>query len=137
MVVQAPFYPDIAADLRTGAQRALTHCDVEVFDVPGALEIPAAIALGARRAHDPFDAFVALGCVIRGQTTHYETVAGESARSLADLALRGLAVGNGILTCETRAQAAARADPAGDKNAGAAAARAALALRAIKKQLKV
>ena len=136
-IARAVFDPDISDALLAGARAALAGCDVEVIDLPGALELPPAIALAARRAEAPFEAFVALGCVIRGQTTHYETVAEQSARGLADLALRGLAVGNGILTCENRAQAAVRADPAGGKDAGGAAARAALALRALKKQLKV
>jgi len=89
--------------------------------VPGALEIPPAIALAARLAG--YDGYVGLGCVIRGETTHYETVCNDSSRGLMLLGIQGLAVGNGILTVETHAQAAVRADPAGqDKGGGAAAA---------------
>lgn len=135
MVVQAPFYAEISDALLAGARGALEGCEVEVFTVPGALEVPAAIALGARRLEDPFDAFVALGCVIRGETTHYETVAEQSARGLTDLSLRGLAVGNGILTCENRAQAEARADPSGKKDVGGGAARAVLALLQLRRTL--
>ena len=98
--------------------------------VPGALEIPAAIRLAL--AGGGYDAFVALGCVIRGETSHYDIVAGESARGLMELALRHEAlIGNGILTTDSGAQARVRADPDG-KDKGGAAARAALALLQVK-----
>jgi len=120
LIVVAPFYRDIADGLLTGAQAVLDGFAAgrEVIEVPGALEIPTAIRLAEGR----FEGFVALGCVIRGETTHYETVCTDSARGLTLLGVqRGLCVGNGILTCETRAQAEARADPGGmDKGGGAA-----------------
>lgn len=123
LIIEARFYPALADALLAGAQAALeaagaTH---EVVSVPGALEIPAAIALAA--STERYAAYVALGCVIRGETYHFEVVANESARALMALSLDGLAIGNGILTVETEAQAAVRADPAGqDKGGGAAAA---------------
>mgnify|MGYP005846553057 CR=1 FL=1 len=123
LVVVAPFYRDIADMLIRGATAeiaaaAATH---ELAEVPGALEIPAAIGMAGRLGD--FDGYVALGCVIRGETTHYETVCNDSSRGLTLLGLQGLPIGNGILTVETRAQAAVRADPAqGDKGGGAAAA---------------
>ena len=93
----------------------------ETVEVPGALEIPQAIATAYRMAD--FDGFVALGCVIRGETTHYDTVCNDSSRGLMLVGLQGAAVGNGILTVENRDQAAVRADPTGqDKGGGAAAA---------------
>ena len=97
--------------------------------VPGALEVPAAIALAAESGR--YDAFVALGVVIRGETYHFEIVAGESARALMALTLDGLAIGNGILTVENEAQALARARPE-EKNKGGEAAQAALAMLALK-----
>jgi 6,7-dimethyl-8-ribityllumazine synthase len=122
LIVAAPFYRDIADALATGARRTLdaAGCATMLIEVPGALEIATAMRLAERR----FDAFVALGCVIRGETTHYETVCEESARGLTLLGVdRGLCIGNGVLTCETMAQAVARADPDGmDKGGGAAAA---------------
>lgn len=130
MIVEARYYEDVSAHLLKGAREALEAkgCTYDVFQVPGALEIPAAIRLGACGGKYAFDGYIALGCVIRGQTSHYDIVAGESARGLMDLTLtHGLAVGNGILTCETREQAIVRADPA-QKNKGADAALAALAL---------
>jgi 6,7-dimethyl-8-ribityllumazine synthase len=123
LIVAAPFYRDIADALLAGAR---AECDAagvahETVEVPGALEIPQAIRIAHRQAD--FDGFVALGCVIRGETTHYESVCTESARGLTLLGIEGAAIGNGILTVETHAQAALRADPArGDKGGGAAAA---------------
>ena len=118
----APFYRDIADALLAGAHAppleaaGVTH---ETIEVPGALELPTAIRLAARSGE--FDGFVALGCVIRGETTHYETVCNDSSRGLTLLGLSGLCIGNGILTVERHAQAAVRADPAGqDKGGGAA-----------------
>lgn len=120
LIVAAPFYRRIADNLIAGARAALDRAGAmhELIEVPGALEIPVAVRLAAGR----FDGFVALGCVLRGETTHYETVCNDSSRGLMLLGIEhGLCIGNGILTCETRAQAEARADPAGmDKGGGAA-----------------
>ena len=136
LIVEARFYDDIADLLLAGATRAL-EAGGATFDrvtVPGALEIPAAIRLALEGAD--YDAFVALGCVIRGETSHYDIVAGESARGLMDLGVqRGALIGNGILTTDHGAQARVRADPAG-KDKGGAAARAALALLQIKRCLR-
>ena len=93
--------------------------EVEVIEVPGALEVPSAIALAERQAD--FDGYVALGCVIRGETTHYDTVCNDSSRALSLLGLQGAAIGNGILTVENRAQAEVRADVGGQNNGGNAA----------------
>jgi 6,7-dimethyl-8-ribityllumazine synthase len=93
--------------------------EVDVLEVPGALEIPSAIAMAGRLAD--FDGYVALGCIIRGETTHYDTVCNDSSRGLMMLGLGGSCIGNGILTVENRDQAVVRADPAGqDKGGGAA-----------------
>lgn len=132
LIVEARFYDDIAEMLLTGAIRALEAADAsfERVIVPGALEIPAALRLGL--ASGRYDAFVALGCVIRGETSHYDIVAGESARGLMDLAVRdGALIGNGILTCDSGEQARRRADPDG-KNKGGDAVAAALALLEIR-----
>jgi 6,7-dimethyl-8-ribityllumazine synthase len=121
LVVLAPFYRDIADALLAGARAALDAAGAghETVEVPGALEIPTAIRLASRSGD--FDGYVALGCVIRGETTHYETVCNDSSRGLTLLGLQGLCIGNGILTVENHAQAAVRADPAGqDKGGGAA-----------------
>src|SRR5919201_1243965 len=139
LVVEARFYDDIADMLLHGATRELEKAGA-AFDrvsVPGSLEIPPAIAIAldaAQRKGNSYDGVVALGCVIRGETSHYDIVAGESARGLMDLALaHRLPVGNGILTVDTEAQAVARARP--DKwNKGGGAARAALALIRLKRQ---
>ncbi len=124
LIVRAPYYIDIADALLQGAR---AECDAagaihDVFDVPGALELPPAIRQ-ADRSGD-FDGFVALGCVIRGETTHYDTVCNDSSLGLMQLGLAGLCIGNGILTVETYDQAAVRADPAGQDKGGAAAAAA-------------
>ena len=136
LVVEAPYYEDIGRMLLDGARRAATEAgaSVEVVSVPGALEIPQAVSLLAARAAAtgaPFDAAVALGCIVRGETYHFEIVANESARGLTDVALaRALPIGNGILTVENDEQAIVRADPAqGDK--GGEAMRAALTLVAL------
>ena len=138
LVVEARYYDDIADLLLKGAARALkaAGAEFERVTVPGSLEIPQAIALAldaAERAGKPYDGVVALGCVIRGETSHYDIVAGESARGLMDLALaRRVPVGNGILTVDTQEQAVARARP--DKwDKGGGAAKAALALIRIKR----
>src|SRR6201993_461925 len=121
LVVEAPYYAHISAELRRGAERALAAAGAthESLAVPGAFEIPAAIGFAAR-ASGRFDGFVALGCVIRGQTTHYDHICAESARGLRDLAVRdGLAIGYGILTVENEAQALAPASPPGRRPGGA------------------
>ncbi|MEM0944404.1 MAG: 6,7-dimethyl-8-ribityllumazine synthase [Pseudomonadota bacterium] len=122
LIVCAPYYKAIADGLVAGAEATLAEvgANVERIDVPGALEVPTAIKL-ASDAHI-FEGFVALGCVIRGETTHYETVCNDSSRGLALLGLEGLCIGNGILTVETMAQAEVRADPAGQNKGGGAAA---------------
>ena len=127
LIAEARFYAHLNDMLVAGARAAIEAAghEHELVSVPGALELPAAIAIAAETGR--FDAFVALGVVIRGETYHFEIVAGESARALMALTLDGLPIGNGILTVENEAQAIARADPAqGDK--GGDAARAALAL---------
>ena len=121
LIVTAPYYRDIADALLAGARAAIASAggEAEEIAVPGALEIPPAIAAAARLADH--DGYVALGCVIRGETSHYETVCNESARGLMQLGLSGLAIGNGILTVETHEQARVRAEVAGqDKGGGAA-----------------
>ncbi len=128
LIVTGGFYTEIADMLEDGALAALKQEDAHYtfIRVPGALEIPAVIARGAESGE--FDAFVALGCVIRGETSHYETVCNESARGLMDLAVHyGLAIGNGILTTENMAQAVYRADPK-QGNKGGEAVRAACAV---------
>jgi 6,7-dimethyl-8-ribityllumazine synthase len=127
LIVESRYYEHIAAELLKGARAALeaAGCDVEVLTVPGALEIPAAISIALNEGE--YDGFVALGCVIRGETTHYDIVAGESARAIMDLNLEGACIGNGILTVENEAQALARAR-VGEMNKGAGAAEACIAL---------
>ncbi|MBV9079342.1 MAG: 6,7-dimethyl-8-ribityllumazine synthase [Methylobacteriaceae bacterium] len=131
LIVEARYYDGIADELLAGARAALARAEVEadVLTVDGALEIPATIAIaleiGQAEARG-YDAAVALGCVIRGETGHYDIVAGESARALMDLSVRRrLPIGNGSLTVETEAQAWARARVA-EMNKGGAAAEAAL-----------
>jgi len=122
LLVAAPYHAEIVALLEEGARRVLAAAEAQVerVAVPGALEIPAAVALAHRLCR--FDAFVALGCVIRGETFHFEIVAMESARGLTDLAVReGVIVGNGILTVDTPEQARLRADPVGEDKGGHAA----------------
>ena len=127
LIVVAPYYKDITDNLVAGARAMAAACgaEVELIEVPGALEVPSAIAMAERQAN--FDGHVALGCVIRGETTHYDTVCGDSARGLMLLGLQGACVGNGILTVENHDQAEVRADPAG-QNKGGWAAHAALHL---------
>ncbi|MCL6251131.1 6,7-dimethyl-8-ribityllumazine synthase [Altererythrobacter sp. KTW20L] len=131
LIVEARFYAHLNDMLIAGARGALEAAghSVDLLTVPGALELPGAIATAAESGR--YDGFVALGVVIRGETYHFEIVAGESARGLMALTMDGLAVGNGILTTENEAQAIYRADPQqGNKGAGAAeAAMALLALR--------
>ena len=127
LIVEARFYADLNDQLVAGARAVLEHAGhtVEVLTVPGALEIPGAIALAAESGR--YEAFVAIGVVIRGETYHFEIVAGESARAIMALTMDGIAIGNGILTVENDDQAQVRADPA-QKDKGGEAARAALAL---------
>jgi 6,7-dimethyl-8-ribityllumazine synthase len=138
LVVEARFYDAIGAMLLAGARQALEAAGAafDVLRVPGALEIPIAAAIALDKAiadGRAYDGLVALGCVIRGETYHFEIVAGESSRALMDLGVaRALPFGNGILTVENEAQAVVRADPLqGDK--GGDAARAAIALAALKR----
>ena len=123
LIVVAPYYKDIADNLVSGACAELDAAGAawEIIEMPGALEVPTAIATAYRLSN--FDGFVALGCVIRGETTHYDTVCNDSSRALQLLGLEGACIGNGILTIENMAQAEVRADPAAmNKGAGAAAA---------------
>jgi len=133
LIVEARFYARLNDLLLQGARAVLDAGDHEheTITVPGALEIPGAIALAAEDGR--YDGFVALGVVIRGETFHFEIVAGESARGLMALTLDGLAIGNGILTVENEAQALARASPY-DKDKGGEAAKAALAMLALKQR---
>jgi 6,7-dimethyl-8-ribityllumazine synthase len=142
MIVEARYYAHISDELLKGASAALAEAGAthEIVQVPGAFEIPAAIAFAAEaerlgREGVGFDGYVALGCVIRGETYHFEIVAEQSARALMDLAVsQQLAIGNGILTVETEAQAHARAG-SDDGDKGGDAARAALAMVKLKRSL--
>ena len=138
LIVEARFYVALADAQKAGAIAALEEAGAthETIFVPGAPEIPAAIAFVAA-SDQRFDGYVALGCVIRGETSHYDTVCNESARGLMDLALAdNLAIGNGIITVEDEDQAWARADQS-RKDKGGDAARAALAMAKLKKQVGV
>ena len=140
LIVESRFYDKISDELLAGATRVLDGAGARYdrVTVPGSLEIPAAIVIAmeaARRRRAPYDGVVALGCVIRGETYHFEIVANESARALTDLAMKEcLPIGNGILTVESEAQAHARAR-AEEGNKGGEAARAALMLVALKHTL--
>lgn len=134
LIVQAKFYSHIADLLLEGAKNELkkNNCDYDILDVPGAFEIPAAISLVATQKI--YDGYIALGCVIRGETTHYDYVCLESARGLNELAYKNhLAIGYGIITCENEKQALARADIK-QKDKGGVAAIACLRMVEIKKQ---
>jgi 6,7-dimethyl-8-ribityllumazine synthase len=139
LIVEARFYDKIADALLAGAMRALdeARAKVERISVPGSLEIPPAIAIAAdaaRRKRRPYDGVVALGCVIRGETIHFEIVSHQSARGLMELSVaRGLPIGNGIITVENEAQAFARARME-EQDKGGDAARAALALIGLKRR---
>jgi 6,7-dimethyl-8-ribityllumazine synthase len=134
LIVEARFYDDLADELLAGAKAALAPATFDVVTVAGALEIPAAIAM-AMKGTQRYDGYVALGCVIRGETTHYDTVANESARGLMDIAVAFAApIGNGILTVENEDQAWARAKRSGEDKGGFAA-RATLTMIALKAQL--
>lgn len=132
-LVVAPFYREIADLLVAGATAEIEAAggSVEVIEVPGALELPTAIRMAW--IGGDFDGFVALGCVIRGETSHYDTVCNDSSRGLMLLGLQGACVGNGILTVETTEQAMVRADPA-EMNKGGGAAAAALHLIALSRR---
>ena len=108
-LVSAPYYKDITDNLINGALNVLKKikADTEIVEVSGALEIPTAIKL----MENEFDGFIAIGCVIRGETTHYEIVSTESSRGLVNLGLEKICIGNAILTVENRIQAEKRADP--------------------------
>ena len=133
LIVEARFYDHLNDMLIAGAKAAIEAAGhvAEVVTVPGALEIPAAIALADQAGGH--EGYVAIGVVIRGETYHFEIVAGESARGIMALTMDGLAIGNGILTVENEAQAIVRADP-NQKDKGGEAAKAALALLALKEK---
>jgi 6,7-dimethyl-8-ribityllumazine synthase len=133
LIVEARFYEHLNDMLIEGASDALAAAahSVDKLTVPGALEIPGAIATAAES--DRYDGYVAIGVVIRGETYHFEIVAGESARGIMALTMDGIAVGNGILTVENEAQAIVRADPK-QLNKGAGAAEAAMALLAVQEK---
>jgi 6,7-dimethyl-8-ribityllumazine synthase len=133
LIVEARFYEHLNDLLIEGARGVIAAAGHEhdTITVPGALEVPGAIALAAET--DRYDAFVALGVIIRGETYHFEVVSNESARGLMDLTLAGIAIGNGILTVENEAQALARARPE-EKDKGGEAALAALAMLALRQR---
>jgi 6,7-dimethyl-8-ribityllumazine synthase len=136
LIVTASFYPHLTDALRRGAVAVLQakNMPYDVLDVPGALEIPAVIALAAQTGR--YAGYIALGCVIRGETSHYDIVSQESARALQELAIgQHLAIGNGILTVESEAQALERADPE-QLNKGGGAADACLSLLQIRRTLQ-
>ena len=140
LIVEARFYDDIADALLAGASNVLKEAEAE-FDcvtVPGSLEIPAAIAIAvdaAKPTRRPYDGVVALGCVIRGDTIHFDIVSHQSARGLMDLSVaRQLPIGNGIITVDNEAQAWVRARPE-EQDKGGDAARAALAMVGLKRQV--
>ena len=133
LIVEARFYDHLNDMLVAGAKAALKAAGhkSEVITVPGALEIPAAIAMAD--ASGDYEGYVAIGVVIRGETYHFEIVAGESARGVMALTMDGVPIGNGILTVENEEQALVRADPA-QKDKGGEAAKAAIALLALKER---
>ena len=141
LIVEGRFYSDLSDELLSGATSAIEAfgAEYDVISVPGALEIPAVISLAEEGGHRPagirYDGYVALGCVIRGETYHFEIVSNESSRGLMDLAIgKRLAIGNGILTVEDEQQAWARARVSeGDKGGGAA--RACLEVLSLKRRL--
>ena len=138
MIVEARFYEVIADELVRGAVRALdgAGASYERFQVPGAFEIPAAIAMAHAENPARFDGYLALGCVIRGETSHYDYVCGESARGLQDLAVNhGIAIGYGILTVDSQEQAQERASR-DRRDKGGVVASACLDMIALKKKLK-
>ncbi len=136
LIVEARFYDHLNDLLLDGARAAIEAAghDHETVTVPGALEVPGAIAIAD--AAEQYDAFVALGVIIRGETYHFEVVANESARGLMNLSLEGVPVGNGILTVEDEAQALTRAKR-DEKDKGGEAAKAALAMMALRERFSV
>jgi 6,7-dimethyl-8-ribityllumazine synthase len=136
LLIEAPYYTHIAALLREGAERALAAVGAtfETIEVPGAFEIPGAIGMAAKAGK--FDGFVALGCVIRGETSHYDHICESTADALQRLAIdHELPIGYGILTCENEAQALVRATPGGNgRNKGGEAVNACLAMVAVKRR---
>jgi 6,7-dimethyl-8-ribityllumazine synthase len=133
LIVVAPYYKDIADNLVAGAKAEIEAAGGtwDIIEVPGALEVPTAIGIADRKSN--FDGYVALGCVIRGETTHYDTVCNDSSRAIQMMGLHGLCIGNGILTVEKRVQAEVRADT-GEMNKGGGAAAAALHLIALSRK---
>jgi 6,7-dimethyl-8-ribityllumazine synthase len=133
LIVVAPYYKDIADNQIAGAKAEIeaTGATWDLVEVPGALEVPTAIGIADRQSN--FDGYVALGCVIRGETTHYDTVCNDSSRAIQMMGLHGLCIGNGILTVENREQAEVRADPS-EMNKGGGAAAAALHLIALSRK---
>jgi len=134
LIISARFYTELADELEAGAAETITKAGAtyEIMPVPGAFEIPAVI--GFAMNNEKYNGFVALGCVIRGETTHYDYVCGESARGLMDLSLKGAALGYGVLTVENEEQAWARADRK-EGNKGRDAAEAALRMVELKRKL--
>lgn len=138
LIIEARFYDELLDEMVRGAVAALEDegASFELVTVPGALEIPAVISFAEDSGQQRFDGYVALGCIIRGETYHFDVVANESARALMDLSVtRGLAIGNGILTVEDDEQAWARAR-VNDMNKGGAAARAAVHMARLKAELQ-
>jgi 6,7-dimethyl-8-ribityllumazine synthase len=134
LIIAAPYYRDVVETMAARAALAVEAAGGAAtrIDAPGAFELPGAIAIA--RTSGRYDGYVALGCVVRGETSHYDYVCGESARGLMDLALEGVALGYGVLTVETLAQAEVRAHPeTGDK--GGEAARACLSMIALKRAM--
>jgi 6,7-dimethyl-8-ribityllumazine synthase len=136
LIVEAAFYSDLAEEMAQGAIEVIEAKGgtYKRISVPGALEVPAAMKFAEDGSNVSYHGYVALGCVIRGETTHYDYVCGESARGLQELAINhNMAIGNGILTVENRDQAWARANRS-EKNKGADAANAALRMVELKKE---
>ena len=129
LIIEAPFYTDITNDLMNGVTQVLDQANVtyERISVPGAYEIPGVVRFAENANADRFDGYVAVGCVIRGETSHYDYVAGECCRGLMDLSLESVAIGNGVLTVENQDQARVRSDVT-QKNKGGDAAEACLAM---------
>ena len=139
LIIDAPYYQDVSGAMLDGVKSVLDTTKGVTYDyitVPGALEIPAAVVMGAETETADYDGFIALGCVIRGETTHYDYVCQESARGLMDLSMSGLVVINGILTVENKTQAMARAEVT-QKNKGAYCAKACLDMIALRERFSV
>lgn len=135
LIIEARFYAGLCDELAAGAIAAIERAGAkwDRIAVPGALEIPCAIAMAAGSGR--YDGYVALGCVLRGETSHYDIVANESARGIIDLSMKGLCIGNGILTCENESQAWARARVS-EMDKGGGAADAALAMIRLSRTMK-